>query len=219
MINKHLNFETLSDLIDNELPEDERKYCMTHITVCEICGREYQSLLRCISLLTSLKNEQFVIPDFSERTVLLCRSRERKRMFIKAFPAIAASVIIVAGAGFIKTGFFEGGNRAYMAASITGHNETQRIIDSVSKSSGRIIQMTHSYIDSEFDKKSLENIEKILHKNNIKHAVIINTGYASSQSGGNIEDVSYSYGNGSALQNKQNHASIDNGKVRLRIFK
>ena len=48
---KHLNFEQLSDLIDNELSEQQKENCMSHIMVCEICGREYESLTKCLTLL------------------------------------------------------------------------------------------------------------------------------------------------------------------------
>ncbi len=219
---KHLNFEELSDLIDNELSEKQREYCLSHITVCKICGKEYESLAKCLSLLSSLKNECIVIPDFSERTVIICRSRERKRLFLKAIPAIAASVIIIVGGGFISTGLFnESGS--YVAANLSGHNETQRIIESVSNSKGRILQITHSFIDSEFDKNSLSSIEQILHKNNIKHAVIVNTGMLVNPSAGRMEDASFtSDGNSSSgndMYQNQSVATIENGKVRLRIFK
>ena len=219
---KHLNFEELSDLVDNELSAERKEYCMSHITICKICGSEYESLTKCLTLLSSLKNESVVIPDFSERTVLICRSRERKRFFFKSFPAIAASVIIIAGAGFIKTGLFnESGS--YVAANLSGHNETQRIIESVSNSRGRILQITHAYIDSEFDKNSITSIERILHKNNIKHAVIVNSGMLVNPSSGKMEDVNFTNGGAPAADNNiyknQNYATIENGKIRIRIFK
>lgn len=219
---KHLNFGELSDLIDNELSEQQREYCMSHITVCEICCREYESLVKCITLLSSLKHESILVPDFSERTILICRDRHKKRLFMKAVPAIAASVLIIAGAGFVRTGFFNNSG-SYVAVNLTGHNETQRIIESVSNTRGTILQITHSYIDTEFDKNSLSLIERILHKNNIKHAAIINTGMLVNPSTGNMEDVNYTYTGRSVSKTnnnyEQNSAVIENGKVRLRIFK
>ena len=219
---KHLNFDEISDLIDNELSEKEKEYCLAHITVCEICGKEYESLTKCISLLSSLKNECMVIPDFSERTIMICRSREKKRLFFKAVPAIAASVIIIAGVGFIKTGFFNE-KSSFVAANLSGHNETQRIIESISNSKGTILQITHDYIDGEFDKASLAAVEKILHKNNIKHAIIFNTGILVNPSSGKMEDVNFTYTSGgtqvSNIDQNQNYASIENGKVRMRVFK
>lgn len=219
---KHLNFEELSDLIDNELNLQQKENCMSHITVCEICRKEYDSLSKCLTLLSSLKNECIVIPDFSDRTIMICRSRERKRLFFKAVPAIAASVIIIAGAGFIRTGFFNE-NGSYIAANLTGQNETQRIIESISNSKGTILQITHSYIDGEFDKNSLAAIERILHKNNIKHAVIYNSGMLVNPSVENMEDVDFTYGSAADSDNNtyqnRNYATIENGKIRIRIFK
>ncbi len=219
---KHLNFEELSDLIDNELSDQQRDYCLSHISVCKICGKEYESLTKCLSLLSSLQNECVIIPDFSERTIMICRSRERKRLFLKAIPAIAASVIIIAGAGFIKTGIFSD-NGSYVAANLSGQNETQRIIESISNSKGRIIQISHLFIDSEFDKNTLPAIEMILHKNNIKHAVIVNSGMLVSSTSGKMKDVGFTDDNNSAagneIYNNQNFAAIENDKVRLRIFK
>jgi len=213
---KHLNFEQLSDLIDNELSEPQKQYCMAHITVCEICGSEYNALLKCLSMLSSLKNECITIPDFSERTLLICRSRAKKRLFIKVLPAIAASVIIIGGAVFIRTGLFND-KGSYIAANLSGQNETQRIIESVSNVNGRILQITHAYIDSEFDKSSLAAIERILHKNNIKHALIYNTAILPNPAINNLEDVSFTQGNNT--YNRQGYAAIENRKVRLRIFK
>ncbi len=212
---KHLNFEELSDLIDNELSDQHKQLCLAHITVCEICGAEYRALTKCVSLLSSLKNECITIPDFSERTLLICRSREKKRLFLKAIPAIAASVIIIAGAGFIRSGVFNE-KGTYIAANLSGHNETQRIIESVSTTNGRILQITHSFIDSEFDKSSLAAIERLLHKNGIKHSVIYNSGMLVNTPADNIEAVNFTSGNSSY---SQNYASIENGKIRIRIFK
>ncbi len=218
---KHLKFEEISDLLDNELSDQEKEQCLSHITVCEVCGHEFDSLSKCLTLLSSLKNECIVIPDFSERTIMICRSREKKRLFLKAVPAIAASVIIIFAGGFIRTGFFnESGS--YVAASLAGHNETQKIIETVSNSNGRIIQITQAYIDGEFDKNSVAAIKRVLQKNKIKHAFIVNSGMLVSPAAGRMEDVGFTLGSASVSLNNnenQNYASIESDKVRMRIFK
>jgi len=219
---KHLKFEELSDLIDNELSEMEKEQCLSHITVCEVCGKEFDSLSKCLTLLSSLKNECIVIPDFSERTILICRSREKKRLFLKAVPAIAASVIIIFGAGFIRTGIFNDSG-SYVAASLSGHNETQKIIETVSNTNGRIIQITQSYIDGEFDKNSVAAIKRVLQKNNIKHAFIVNSGMLVNPSAGRMEDAGFTFGGSSPVSvnssQNQNYAEIESGKIRMRMFK
>jgi len=219
---KHLSFEELSDLIDDELSEDKKKYCIAHISICEICGREYASLSKCISLVSCLKDECITIPDFSERTIMICRKREKKRLFFKAIPAIAASVIIIAGVGFIKTGIFENSG-SYVAASLSGQNDTQRIIEAVSSTKGKILKISHSYIDCEFEKNSQAAIKRILCRNKIKHALIVNTGMLINPATGRMEDASYTYGNPAILDTNdnrnQNYAVIDSNKIRIRIFK
>lgn len=219
----HLNFDEISDLIDDELPDDRKLHCKTHFGICRSCFREYELLSGCISLLSSLKNEQISVPDFSENIIMICRSRERKRLYMKAIPAIAASIIIVVGAGFIKAGYFtESGS--YLSTSLTGHNEMQRIIESISKSNGRIVQITHSFIDSEFDKAELTKIEHILHNNKIKHAILINPGILPNSSSTNFEDVNYTYKNYFSASHQdypmnENINTLQNHKIRMRIFK
>lgn len=217
---KHLKFGEISDLLDDELSIQEKEQCLSHITVCEVCCHEYDSLSKCLNLLSSLKNECIVIPDFSERTIMIYKSREKKRFLLKVVPAIAASVIIIFGAGFIRTGLFNDSG-TYVAASLAGHNETQRIIETVSNSNGRIIQITQAYIDGEFDKSSITAIKRVLQKNNIKHAFIVNRGMLNNPATGRMEDVGFSLGGSSASLNNdnQNYASIESDKVRMRIFK
>ena len=219
----HLNFNELSDLIDDELPEERKEYCKTHFSICNICAKEYEILTRYISLIKSCKNESIAVPDFSDHIIMVCRSREKKRLYMKAIPAIAASIIIVIGAGFIKAGFFNE-TGTYISTNLAGHNEMQRIIESVSKSNGRIIQLTHSYVDSEYDQTDLAIIERFLHNNKIKHAVLVNPGMLPKSSSGIIEDVNYSNNNyflGSMQDYNTNNdiKTLKNRKIRIRIFK
>jgi len=95
---EHLTFEQISDLIDDALLSEEKAYILEHIKVCEICRCEYESLNRCMLLVTGLKDEVIQIPDLSEKTLILYRSRQRRHLYIKSLPAVAASVIIIAGA-------------------------------------------------------------------------------------------------------------------------
>ena len=163
----HLNFDELSDLIDDELSEENKQHCNTHLNLCNRCSSEYVILTRYVSLLTTLKNENLTVPDISNRIIMICRSRERKKIYIKAIPAIAASIMIIIGAGFIKAGFFNE-TGSYISTNLTGQNEIQKIIESVSKSDGRIVQITESFIDSEFDQKDLAVIKRFLNNNKIK---------------------------------------------------
>lgn len=219
----HLNFDEISDLIDDELPLERKQFCETHFEVCTACFNEYQQLNKCISILSSLKGESIPVPDFSDHIIMLYRARERKRLYIKAIPAIAASIIIVIGAGFIKAGYFNE-TGSYVSTTLSGHNEMQRIIESIGKSNGRIIQMTHSFIDSEFDRSDIAVIERILHNNKIKHAVLANPEILPKSTSINFEDVNYAFSNnisGLSQYFTTDHEmnNLQNTKIRIRIFR
>lgn len=168
---EHLSIGQLSDFIDDSLTFEEKNLILEHIRICEICRCEYESLNRCVIYMSGLRNEAFQLPDISEKTILICRSRERKRLYIKSIPAIAASVMIIAVAGAIKTGFYPD-NGAFVAANIPVQSETQVIINAIRDTNGRIISMNSDYIDGEIDNSSLVILEKYLVSNNIKHKII-----------------------------------------------
>jgi len=168
---EHLTIGQLSDLIDDSLSIEEKNLVLEHIRVCEVCRCEYESLNQCVIYMSGLRNEAFQLPDISEKTVLICRSREKKRLYIKSLPAIAASVMIIAVAGAVKSGFYPD-NSAYVAANLPSQNETQVIINAIRDSNGRIMSMSSNYIDGEIDNSSLKNLEKYLNKNNIKHKIM-----------------------------------------------
>lgn len=168
---EHLSIGQLSDFIDDSLTTEEKTLILEHIRVCEICRCEYESLNQCVIYMSGLRNEAFQLPDISQKTILICRSRERKRLYIKSIPAIAASVIIITAAGVIKTGLYQ--NRgAFVAANIPVQSGTQIIINAIRDSKGKIISMNSDYIDGEIDNSSLTALQKYLLNNNIKHAIV-----------------------------------------------
>ena len=168
---EHLTIGQLSDFIDDSLTAEEKNLVSEHIKICEICRCEYESLNQCVIYMSGLRNEAFQLPDISEKTILICRSREKKRLFFKSIPAIAASVMVIAVAGAVKTGFYPD-NSAYVAANLPVQTETQVIINAIRDSNGRIMSMNSDYIDGEIDNSSLNNLEKYLKRNNIKHKII-----------------------------------------------
>ncbi|HPJ35134.1 MAG TPA: zf-HC2 domain-containing protein [Spirochaetota bacterium] len=220
MMFEHLSIGQLSDLIDDSLSLEEKALVLEHIRICETCRYEYESLNKCVVLMSGLRNEAFQIPDISEKTILICKARERKRLYIKSIPAIAASVMIIAGAGFIKTGLYPE-NSAYMAANLPLQNETEIIINAIRDSNGRIMSMTSDYIDGEIDNESLASLENYLQKNRIKHSIVpvqyINSAVNKKNitaTGVNGENIS-----GNGIKRVQIFRSKDTGKVTVRFFK
>ncbi|MCL2155268.1 MAG: hypothetical protein FWH53_06360 [Leptospirales bacterium] len=214
MTSKHLNFEELSDLIDNILVDEEREYCLTHISQCKECGEEYESLLRYKSLLSSLDKENLAFPDFSHSTIVIYKRREKKKLLMKVVPAIAASVIIVMGIGFVKNGSFNTSS-SNLAVNLTDQKDMQRIVEYISSHKGKIVQTNNSYIDTEFDNDMLADLEEVLDKDNIQHAIIINPLEK------NIDDITLVVTKKININNlnSSNYPSLANKKIQIRIFK
>ena len=209
---KHLKFEELSDLIDNLLTDDEREACLTHISQCKECEKEYQSLLKTISLVSSLKKEDLALPDFSRSTISIYKKREKSRLLYKVIPAIAASVLIVIGIGLFKIGAF---NRttSHFEIKVTEHADDQKIFDHIGNLQVKVITVNHSFIDTEFDKDMFADFQKLLHKNQIKHTVITNSLLAINSFEKNTEAFV------GPLAKDSNNLSAGNEKIQIRIFK
>ena len=221
---QHLNFDQLSDLLDDEIPDELKRDFLQHIAICETCRMEYESLSRCLQLLMEIKNESLMIPDICGKTISLYRSRKRNRMLYKTLPAIAASFMVIAGASFIGTSYFIPEDGAIVAESEFIQNETQRIISSIRDADGRIIRMTGSYIEGAVQNKDLARLEKILQGNNIKYSFVKTSGYPASQQRGikNIEDVDFRKGARPELLHRPvfpEASAPDGNSIIVRIFR
>lgn len=123
-----------------------------------------------------LKNTRAIcgcIPDICHDTIECYRARAKKRQFLKSVPAIAASVLIIAGAGILHTDRFMT-EKTYFSAQATSENDFQRIINSIRDSKGNILNITGEYIDGEIPKAEVARLESILHYYRIKHTEMLN---------------------------------------------
>lgn len=211
MIFKHLNIEELSDLIDNVLSVEEKEAFLAHISQCRECAKEYESLLKTLSLVSSLNKEDLATPDFSQSTITIFKRREKKKLLSKVIPTIAASIMIVLGIGFIKNGTFSNTTLHFgLNQPMTG--DAQKIIEHIGNFKIKVIKVDHSYIDTEFDTGMLTDFERLLDKNNIKHAVIANSSVTINPFDKNTEAF---VGTKKILTQNFNNP----GKIQIRIFK
>jgi len=221
---QHLNFDQLSDLLDDEITDELKRDFLQHIVICETCRMEYESLSRCLQLLLEVKNEPLALPDICGKTISLYRTRKRNRMLYKTLPAIAASFMVITGAAFIGSSYFIPKQEGVVAEAELIENETQRIISSIRDADGRIIRMTGSYIEGAVQNKDLARLEKILQVNNIKYSFVKTSGYPASQQRGikNIEDVDFRKGARPELLHRPvfpEASSPDGNSVIVRIFR
>lgn len=194
---QHLNFDQLSDLLDDEINDELKKKFLHHIAECELCRLEYESLCKCVHLLAQAGNESIIIPDICGKTIELYSIRKRRKFLYRTLPAIAASFMVITGAAFIGNDILTFSDTPQIAETVNPENDTQRIIASIRDADGRIIRMTGTYIESAIHKKDLPRLEKFLKGNNLKYSLVNSNGYAAAvppRSIKNIEDVDYRRG-------------------------
>ena len=206
---QHLNFDQLSDLLDDEIPDEAKKSFLQHIAVCDLCRMEYESLCKCVHLLAEAGKESLILPDMCNKTIELYTIRKRRRFLYKTIPAIAASVMVITGAAFIGNEIISVNNNTQIAETVIPENDTQRIISSIRDADGRIIRMTGSYIESAIHKNDMPKLEKFLKGNNLKYSFVNSAGYATAAQirTKNIRDVDYMRG----IQSEPIHRPVSTG--------
>ena len=224
MKSEHLNFEQLSDLFDNEVTENERKTYILHIQACGTCRHEYESLCMCLSLLKGTRGGCGCIPDMCQDTIATYRERIRKRQYFKSVPAIAASVLIIAGVGMFHTGQFMD-EKTLFSAQVSTQSDLERIIDSIRDSRGSIVNITGEYVDGEIPGSDIAKLERVLNYFRIKHTVITNSQSAViSERAPGFEDVGFRTNSiaGASMFGRSNDfmkSRENSDKIRVRIFK
>ena len=213
MTSKHLQFEELLDLIDNVLDEKEKENCLNHIASCKECKEEYESLVRCMSLLSSLSKENLALPDFSKSTIFIYKNREKKKLLLKVIPAIAASVIMVTGIGFVKNGTFSKSN-----TNFAGNHDQHNIVEYIGH--WKIVQVKHAYIDTEFDRGMLADIKTLLQQNKVKHTMVANPPIFENPLGKNMNYMTLAENKQAVDMDDLIYNNLpEDGKVRVRIYK
>jgi len=171
MTSQHLNFDQLSDLFDNEVTDSERMQYNAHLKDCAACRKEYESLCMCLSMVRTSTSNCGCMTEICHKTIALYKARIRRRQYFKSMPAIAASVLIVTGIGFMRTADFTM-EKSYFTAQVSTENDLQRIIDTVRDSRGKILNITGEYIDGEIPRADLARLARVLHYFRIRHTVI-----------------------------------------------
>jgi hypothetical protein len=89
----------------------------------------------------------------------IVRSRRRKKMFMKAMPAIAASCFIVFGAAIYLTQ--TGGNKAFVAKNTPVKNEVEKVVSIIRENKASITQINDNFNEGEI---TIEEFRKLRNK-------------------------------------------------------
>jgi hypothetical protein len=166
MTDRHIPFDRLSDLHDGEIEiSDDKEVIIGHLGECFQCRTEmdrlHNTIMRCVAF-----RETIVCMDgFHQRTMKVIRWRRRRHSFMKAMPAVAASIAIVGGVTLFNSGVpgQEGSVRqkstAYVSSAVT---DTEKIVDILGGNNARILTVSDYFIEGEIEAGQFNKLRRDL---------------------------------------------------------
>ena len=164
MSNKHIPFEKLSDFFDDEFTNDEKEQILDHIETCHQCRDEYNRLRRTLGYLSKIRNQEIELQGFSRKTMSAIKFREKRFIFYKAVPAIAAMFLIVFGIGVFKFDLLNNSpynNRVISNDDSKVISDTEKIVNIVRDRKGKIFR-TDPFVEGEVELEKFKMLKRVL---------------------------------------------------------
>jgi hypothetical protein len=152
----------MSDLLDGLVDgTEERELLSRHIQSCPSCSLEYTRLEKTVNLCRLAGRAAGAPSDFSTRTLERIKRKGRTGQYLRALPAIAASLLIIAGFGLFGTGTRE---VAFVGegASRGSRHESERVLDIIRKHNASISLVTEDYVEGTVPTASFEEMRRSL---------------------------------------------------------
>jgi len=225
----HISFDEMSDLYDNLIPtEEEKDIFYDHFEACHDCGAEYDRLRRTVCHLAMMRDAEFELTNLSDKTIKAYMWRRRKQGFLKAMPAVAASLFVIAGAGiFSADPFMDSANEAnisnkYVSSSPVA-SDTEKVIKILGDHDARILKISDLYIEGEISLADFKKLRRDLGFRKVVYTLTNHSGSNIAQSGqwknNNIEEVGINSGGGRSIDQRYNNSSANSNQIRFRVFK
>jgi len=165
MNGKHIMFQKMSQLMDNDIAtEEEKNSILDHIQSCDQCRREYARLQEMMKLFAGIRKNDRLRADLSGSVVKEYLSRKRKKSFFKIMPAVAAAVVFILAFGL--NSYWQGGRHtsriASSSLSVAPANDTSKVVDIISRNNAKILKVTDLYIEGEVSGGSFKRLRKEL---------------------------------------------------------
>ncbi len=161
----HITFQQISELYDNDIPDREaRERLMQHIGTCPECGREYGRLGKTLQICKDYSCQSFCLDGLSARTMKKISWNNRKKLFLKSIPAVAASILIIAGVGVFSPGVFKPGSRSFIAdlGAKRSLSDSEKVIDIIRRHRATISDVTEQYVEGRAPFSSFEKLRRDL---------------------------------------------------------
>ncbi len=193
MSGNHIPFEKLSDLYDDEMgSREEKASLMSHLESCTACALEYKRLEKTLKLCRDVAAVRFPMERISRQTITKIKSSRKRRQFLKSMPAMAASIMVIAGIGLFNAGIIGVHDRGDVAAdgSRRSYSESEKVIDIIRSHKASIALVTDEYVEGTVQVNSFNHLKKSLGARKVAYMLVEETGREAGASwGGPIEQV------------------------------
>ena len=162
MTDNDVPFETMSDLVDGLVEGGEERAALeAHIRSCPRCSLEDDRLGKTLELCRLAGRAPDAPADFSLRIQGGIKEANRKRQLRRSLPAVAASLLIIAGFGLFKAGT---GDALLVGdgASRGSRHESERVLDIIRKHNASISLVTDAYVEGTVTAASFNDLRRSL---------------------------------------------------------
>ena len=222
MSGNHIPFDKLSDLHDGEIASEiEKASLVRHLGSCKGCALEYKRLEKTVGFCRDLAALSLSPESMPGQTLLMIKSSSRRKLFLKSLPAMAASILVIAGIGLFNTGII--GFRGNLAdeGSRRSYNESEKVIEIIRGHKASIAQVTDEYVEGTVPLASFNELRKQLGSRKVAYMLVEDAGMDTGASWVNpIEKVGLD--DGPVLSEvKPGGRDLSAGKryVRFRVFR
>jgi len=193
MSGNHVTSEMMSDLYDGEIrSKTEREDMLKHIQACKVCALEYKRLGETLRYCRQFSSLSFPLEDLSQHTIGKIRSSQRRKQFLRSLPAMAASILIIAGAGLYNAGIIGIPGRTTIADDgyRRSFNDSERVIDIIRQHKATINQVTDEYVEGTVPVSSFNELRRHLGSRKVAYILMEEAAPEESVRWGNaIEEV------------------------------
>ncbi len=177
MSGNHIPFDKLSDLYDDEIAsKEERASLMRHIESCGACALEYRRLGKTLRLCRDVAGAGIThsLEGLSLSILGKIKTSKKKRLYLRSLPAMAASVLVIAGIGLFNAGIIGVHDRGDMAAegSRRSYSESEQVIEIIRSHKAAIAGVTDEYVEGVVPVGSFNELRKQLGSRKVAYMLV-----------------------------------------------
>jgi hypothetical protein len=220
MNSAHIPFQRMSDLFDEDIcAEDEREAIRAHFNECTDCSTDYERLERTLRMVKECACSCCPPEALPMQIIRKIRLRRRRNLLLKSIPAMAASVLIIAGVGYFNTGVVPPSRQSIaIDSNIIGLlSDTEHVIDIIRKHNAAISDVTDKYIEGTASLASFESLRRDLGFHKVAYVLVEESNQGVRDWGSAVEEVGaddVSYWNQGVPD-----TSVSKRYIRFRIYK